>query len=343
MRLLITVTGVLLVFMSSLSVAEADRPLICLVNKTDANPFFVRVRTSAQAAAEALGFELRAYSGKVTQDHEAQVQAIETCALDGAMGILLLAADPSAIVPTVQRVRQAGVYVLALDTPLNPLSAADLTLATDNFMAGKLIGEWANERFALANKTPRIGLIDESISQPTVGVLRDQGFLTGMGIDIGDPSRWGDETDPRIIGHEVSGANEEGGRRAAETLLLTDPSMNLLYTINEPAAAGAYATLSSLGLADNVTVVSVDGSCAGVDLVKQGAIQATAMQFPQRMAEMGMERLATWLAKGGPSHPKEVGFEEGGFIDTGVLLITDQPESKMESVTSDEGLDLCWG
>ena len=92
-----------------------------------------------------------------------------------------------------------------------------------------------------------------------------------------------------------------------------------------------------------MTIVSVDGSCAGVALVKQDAIQATAMQFPQRMAEMGMEILATWLAEGGPSPSEEDGFEAGGFIDTGVLLITDQPESKMESVTSDIGLDLCWG
>jgi fructose transport system substrate-binding protein len=107
-------------------------------------------------------------------------------------------------------------------------------------------------------------MLDLAVSQPTVGVLRDQGFLTGFGIDVKDPSKWGDEEDPRIVGNDVTAGNEEGGRRAMENLLAKDPMINVVYTINEPAAAGAYEALKAIGREGDVLIVSVDGGCPGV-------------------------------------------------------------------------------
>ena len=54
---------------------------------------------------------LKAFAGKIDGDHETQVQAIETCILDGAKGILLTASDTSSIVTggrTGARCRAAG-------------------------------------------------------------------------------------------------------------------------------------------------------------------------------------------------------------------------------------------
>ena len=43
-----------------------------------------------------------------------------------------------------------------------------------------------------------------------------------------------------------------------------------------------------------VLVVSVDGSCSGVQAVKDGQIGATAMQFPLLMASLGVEAVAQY-------------------------------------------------
>ncbi len=43
----------------------------------------------------------------------------------------------------VKKAQEAGLVVIALDTPLDPADAADATFATDNLEAGKLIGAWA--------------------------------------------------------------------------------------------------------------------------------------------------------------------------------------------------------
>ena len=311
----------------------------CLITKTDTNPFFVKMKEGATAKAEELGMTLKSFAGKVDGDHETQVQAIETCIADGAKGILLTASDTSSIVTSVQQARDAGLLVIALDTPLEPIEAADATFATDNFLAGELIGAWAAGKMGDMAGDAKIGMLDLAISQPTVGVLRDQGFLQGFGIDLGDPNKWGDETDPRIIGNDVTAGNEEGGRRAMENLLAVNPEINVVYTINEPAAAGAYEALKSIGRENDVLIVSVDGGCPGVQNVADGVIGATSQQYPLLMASLGVEAIAAWAADG----TKPENTPGKAFFDTGVSLVTDQPVEGVESISVQEGMDRCWG
>ena len=311
----------------------------CLITKTDTNPFFVKMREGAEAKAAELGIELNSYAGKVDGDNETQVQAIETCIANGAKGILLTASDTSGIVPSVQQARDAGLLVIALDTPLDPIDAADMTFATDNFLAGELIGQWAAATLGDDAANAKIGMLDLAISQPTVGVLRDQGFLQGFGIDLGDPNKWGDETDPRIVGNDVTAGNEEGGRKAMESLLAKDPEINVVYTINEPAAAGAYEALKDIGRENDVLIVSVDGGCPGVQNVKDGVIGATSQQYPLLMASKGIEAIAAWAKDG----TKPAATDGKDFFDTGVALVTDKPAEGVESIDTAEGTDLCWG
>jgi fructose transport system substrate-binding protein len=169
----------------------------CLITKTDTNPFFVKMKEGAEAKAKELGVTLKAYAGKIDGDSESQVAAIETCIADGAKGILIAASDTKGIVPSVQKAREAGLLVIALDTPLEPLDSADMTFATDNLLAGELIGAWAAATLGDKAKDAKIAFLESrSPSQPTVDVLRDQGFMIGFGIDPKDPiSKIGDEDD----------------------------------------------------------------------------------------------------------------------------------------------------
>ena len=319
--------------------ASADEISACLITKTDTNPFFVKMREGAAAKAEELGITLNSYAGKVDGDHETQVAAIETCIANGAKGILLTASDTGSIVPAVQQARDAGLLVIALDTPLDPVNAADMTFATDNFLASELIGQWAAASLGDAAANAKIAMLDLAVSQPTVGVLRDQGFLQGFGIELGDPNKWGDETDPRIVGNDVTAGNEEGGRKAMENLLATDFDINVVYTINEPAAAGAYEALKAIGRENDVLIVSVDGGCPGVANVKDGIIGATSQQYSLLMTSKGIEAIATWAKDG----VKPQATEGKDFFDTGVTLITDAPADGVESIDSVKGTELCWG
>ncbi len=328
-----------LALIASAGLASATDVAACLITKTDTNPFFVKMREGAEAKAAELGIQLSSYAGKVDGDNEAQVAAIETCIANGAKGILITASNTSAIVPAVQQARDAGILVIALDTPLEPIDAADMTFATDNFKAGELIGQWAAAKLGADAESAKIAMLDLDISQPSVDVLRDQGFLQGFGIDLGDPNKWGDEDDARIVGNDITAGNEEGGRKAMENLLATDPFINVVYTINEPAAAGAYEALKAIGRENDVLIVSVDGGCPGVQNVADGIIGATSQQYPLRMASLGIEAIAKFAETG----EKPEATEGKTFYDTGVALVTDQAVDGVESISVDEGKNLCWG
>jgi fructose transport system substrate-binding protein len=311
----------------------------CLITKTESNPFFVKMKEGAQAKAKELGVTLKSFSGKFDTDYESQIAAIETCMLDGAKGILLTASIPDALIGAVKQAREAGLLVIALDTPMDPIDTADSTFATDNFLAGELIGKWAKATMGDGAATAKIALLNINVAQPTVGVLRNQGFLQGFGIELGDPKKWGDETDPRIVGHDVSEGNEEGGRKAMENLLARDPMINMVYTLNEPAAAGAYEALKSVGRENDVLIVSVDGGCPGIKNVAEGVIGATSQQYPLLMASLGVEAIAAWAKDG--SKPDNTDGKD--FFDTGVSLVTDKPVAGVESIDSAKGTELCWG
>ena len=311
----------------------------CLITKTDSNPFFVKMREGASAKATELGVDLKSYAGKTDTDNEAQVAAIETCIADGAKGILITPANSAAIVPSVKKARDAGILVIALDTPLNPIEAADATFATDNFIAGKLIGAWAAATLGDKAKDAHVGFLDIDQQQVTVDVLRDQGFMTGFGIDTKNVNVIGDEDDPRIVGHDYTLGNEEGGRKAMENLLQKDPMINVIHTINEPAAAGAYEALKAAGKEKDVLIVSVDGGCPGVMNVAGGVIGATSQQYPLLMASMGIEAIKKFADTG----EKPTVTEGKNFFDTGVALITDKPAAGVQSIDTKEGTAKCWG
>ncbi|WP_404422313.1 sugar ABC transporter substrate-binding protein [Thalassospira australica] len=319
--------------------AKADEIGACLITKTDINPFFVKMKEGATAASLHHGVELSTFAGKIDGDHETQVQAIESCIASGAEGILLTASDTKAIVPVVKKARDAGLLVIALDTPLEPIDAADATFATDNFKAGELIGQWAAAKLGDKAADAKIAFLDLTPSAPSVDVLRDQGFMKGFGIDIKDPNKIGDEDDPRIVGHDITNGNEEGGRKAMENLLQRDSEINVVYTINEPAAAGAYEALKSFGMEDGVLIVSVDGGCPGVANVMDGVIGATSQQYPLDMASKGIEAIKAWAESG----EKPANTEGLNFYDTGVNLVTGDPAEGVPSIGIDEGMKRCWG
>ncbi|MEZ9524236.1 sugar ABC transporter substrate-binding protein [Enterovibrio norvegicus] len=319
--------------------AQAEDVLIGLITKTNTNPFFVKMKEGANAKAEELGAKISSFAGRYDGDTDSQVQAIENLIAAGASGILITPSDPDALAPAVKRARDAGVLVIALDTPFTPASMADATFATDNFLAGKLIGEWAKAKMGDKAADAKIALLDLSTSNISVDVARNQGFLTGFGINVMKPNIMRDEDDPRIVGNDVTQGSEEGGRRAMENLLQKDPSINLVYTINEPAAAGAYEALKAVGKEKEVLIVSVDGGCPGVANVGDGVIGATSMQFPLQMASLGVEAVVEFSKSG-----VKPGATPGkAFFDTGVELITDQPADGVPSSTSSEGKSKCWG
>jgi len=327
---------------------ESGKVGVTLIVKTTANPFFVAMEDGAKKAAKSGDVDLTLAAGKEDGDEDTQIQAIENAISRGDKGILITPNGPG-VVDAITKARDAGLYVIALDTPPDPADAVDITFATDNLEAGTLIGKWTASQLDGKKATiAMLDLFDDKVV--TVDYNRDQGFLEGMGIDTADARKNGDEAkngkytggkggDYTLVGNEATQGAEDGGRTAMENLLSKNGDINVVYTINEPAAYGAYQALKAAGKEKDVLIVSVDGGCAGVKQAGEGIIGATSQQYPVKMAELGVEAIKK-LADGGAKPKVSEGVD---FFNTGVELVTDQPAEGVKSITTAEGSKVCWG
>jgi len=321
---------------------------ISLIVKTNSNPYYIAMQDAAEAAAKEAGVELTLAAGKAEGDEDTQIQAIENAISRGDKGILIAPNGPG-VNDAITKARDAGLYVIALDTAPDPTNVVDVTFATDNFAAGKTLGEWAAAE--LDGEPAVIALLDLYADKViSVDYNRDQGFLTGMGIDVADPTIIGDEASSgtytagqggtfTIAGHQASDGAVDTGRTAMETLLSKNSDINVVYAVNAPAAAGAYEALKAAGIEDRTLVVAVDGGCDNVAYVKQGTLSALVTQYPDKMAALGVEAIVDYVGSGATATTSP-GLD---FFDTGSALITDQPVEGLESISSDEASTSCYG
>jgi fructose transport system substrate-binding protein len=304
---------------------------IGLITKTETNPFFVKMKEGAEAEAKAKGATLLSAAGAFDGDNEGQVTAIENMVNAGVKGILITPNDAKAIIPAIKKARDAGVLVIALDSPLQPMDASDALFATNNFVAGELGGKYAAA--AMKGKTVKIAAMDAAVGNP-VAVLRHNGFVNGYGLSTTDNTMTDYVNPPEIVCTGDSRGDQAMAQTVMENCLSKDPDINVVYTVNEPAAAGAYTALKAAGKEKDVLIVSIDGGCAGVKNVQAGIIAATSQQYPLLMASMGVGAVVDYATTG-----KKV----SGYVDTGVTLITDNPMPGIDSKDSAYGLDKCWG
>ena len=309
----------------------ADPPVIGLITKTETNPFFVKMKEGAVAAAQAHGAKVLSGAGKTDGDNAGQVTAMENMIAAGAKTILITPSDSKAIVPAIKKAQERGVMVIALDSPTDPENATDALFATDNYKAGVLIGQYA--KAATAGKPVKIATLDLFPGHP-VGAQRHNGFLKGFGLAAPDAKSNELGKSAEVVCMADSFGDRAKGQTAMENCLQKNPDINLVYTINEPAAAGAYTALKAAGKEKGVVIVSVDGGCEGVRNVGAGVISATSQQYPLKMASMGVDAGIDYAKSG-----KKV----SGYHDTGVTLIAAKPVAGVDSKDVKTGTELCWG
>ena len=308
-----------------------DKPVIGLITKTESNPFFVKMKEGAEQAAAARGATLIAAAGRTDGDNAGQVTAIENLMAAGAKAILISASDSKAIVPAIKKARDAGILVIALDSPTDPVGATDALFATDNFKAGQLIGAYAKAR--LGATPAKIATLDLIPGHPT-GAQRHNGFLNGFGLPSFEKARNDLAQPPEVVCMTDAMGDQAKGQTAMENCLQAHPDINVVYAVNEPSAAGAFTALQKAGKEKGVLIVSVDGGCRGVQNVLDGALTATAQQYPLRMAELGVEAAMAFITSG---------QRAAGYVDTGVQLIAKDSVTGVASLGADRALALCWG
>jgi fructose transport system substrate-binding protein len=325
-----------------------DRTGVSLILKTQTNPYFVSMKKAAVQQAGRSKVHLSIAAGTADGDTQNQINEIYTAIARGDKGILITS-NGNAVNAALRQARKAGLFVSALDTPLAPAQTANVTFATDNREAGRLIGKYTAAR--LKGKPAVIAMLDLYNDQVvSVDTNRDQGFLEGMGIKLGNKSQNGLE--PRkgkytagkggsyqVVCHRPTQGAIDGGRTAMEQCLSANSKVNVVYSINEPAGQGAYAALKAAGKQKQAFIVTIDGSCMGIGLVKSGVFAADSVQYPGKMAQLGVSSVAKIAAGGKP--PANTSGKD--FFDTGTRMTTASPVRGVQSEKPADAKKKCWG
>lgn len=320
--------GAILLAALSLGGCSDDREdvTVGLITKQEENPYWVTMRHVAEQTARDEGVTLLTATGTSDTDVTAQEAAIADMVERGADGILITPVDSTALLPAIESARNAGVVVIALDTPVEPVDAVDAYFATDNLTAGKIVGEYAQAKAAELGLTPQIAMLNLAPGISS-GQQRHDGFLEGFGIT---------EDDPALVAAVDVEGDRDLAREAMRQILAEQPEVNIVYTVNEPAALGALEVLEEQGVdLDQMVLVSVDGGCRTMrEGVRPGRIDATAQQYPENMAREGVRAITAFVRDG---------TRPSGYLDTGVELVTGSEAPEVPSRNIEFGIRNCWG
>lgn len=248
------------------------------------NPFFTQIARGVEAAARRIGGpKVKVYAVSCAYDLKRQIEQLNRFIDMKVDLIVLTAVDPEAVRPVVARARAAGIRVVAVDVIAG---GVDVTVMTDNVEAGRMacnvIAERLNGRGRIVILNgPRLSSVIERVDG-CLQVLRGHPGITLLSSD------------------RDGGGSTPGGFAKMTELLDRFPSIDAVFTINDPTALGAEQAGLQAGRRE-FFIVSVDGSPSVVARMRGGAslITATVAQRPALQAQRAVD-IGSALLGGAP-------------------------------------------
>ncbi|MDE6055041.1 MAG: substrate-binding domain-containing protein, partial [Lachnospiraceae bacterium] len=232
------------------------------------NEFYKIMSEEISARVEAEGDKMVLRDPALNADR--QVQQI-TEMLD--MGIDVLVVTPveqKGLASVLEQAKKQGVIIVVVDTNIYDEGWADCTITSDNYNAGKLVGEY----FLQQNQNAKLIIMTHEMTKS--GQDRVQGFLDVVenqdGIDI--VKRIECEGQLEIAMPKLQEAIDDG------------VEFDSVFCLNDLASVGVVAALEDNHMLNTVNVYGVDASPDSKVLIKEGMMRASAAQFP---SEIGSE------------------------------------------------------
>jgi ribose transport system substrate-binding protein len=260
--------------LASSAAHAADKPLksIGITVGSLGNPYFVTIVKGAEAKAKQINPNVKVTSVSADYDLNKQFTQIDNFISAHVDMILLNAADPKAIEPAVKKAEAAGIAVVAVDVAA---AGANATVQTNNVQAGEISCQY------LVNKLNGKGnVIIENGPQVSAVIDRVNGCKSVLAKAPGI----------KLLSSDQDGkGSREGGMDAMQGYLTRFPTINGVFTINDPQAIGSDLAAKQLKRS-GIVITSVDGAPDIETALKTDTlVQASASQDPWAMAQKAVE------------------------------------------------------
>lgn len=236
-----------------------------------ANPFYIEILDGMESAIKA-GDEMIVMDAGF--DAAKQITDIEDMIQQGVNVMMLDPVDSKGIQASLLACKAANIPVVCYNSPVEDAASVASTVATDNFMAGQLIGEALGK--ALDGKG-EVVMLTYNVAQ--VCADRANGFKDAI-------SKF---SDIKIVEEQEIQPGVDTALPVMENMLQAYPNLTGAFALNDPSAIGCAAAVESANLLDKVKIVGVDGSAEGIKAIKDGKMFASASQDPVKIGKTSIE------------------------------------------------------
>jgi ribose transport system substrate-binding protein len=259
--------------------------------------FWTIVQDGITAAAKEFDVEVSTHGPKLERDISGQIAILEEVILSKPDAIVLAAADYNALVPSAEKIKQAGIALVTLDSGINSTIPRSF-IATDNIAGGKKMGEILS---SIVNPNKRIAIVSH-VKVSLTAIEREQGLRQGLSKSFQETAD----------GPYFSDTDSDKAYTITKNLLTTQSDIGGIAGLNEKSTVGAAKAIQELGLSNEVMLVGFDSSMSEIKLIEEGVIKAVVIQKPFNMGYLSVKTAVEFL-KGQKVSPS---------IDTGSQSIT---------------------
>ena len=254
------------------------------------NPFFSAMDKGAKDAAAAIGATVNTQDAQL--DLSAQHNQIDAFIQQGVDLIVVSAVDGQGISPAIAKAKEAGIIVIAVDTPAE---GADAVIMTNAVQAGERSCEYLFEKMGHKGQ---VLLVDGTPIQTIIDRINGCKTVAAKYPDI------------QIVGQQASKNDRASGLAVTTDMLTANPDVTGIFGMNDPSALGAVLAVEQAGKAGQIIVTGVDGSPEAVaELNREGSpFIGTATQNPAEMVRQAVT-IAQDMVAGNPPAEKTVLIE----------------------------------
>jgi ribose transport system substrate-binding protein len=283
---------------------------IAVIVKTGNSSFWQNVQSGAFAAQK----ELKAQTPKLSvtflgaqseSNINEEINIVQSAIDRGVKAIVLAPSDVNALIPVVKSAKDAGIPVVIIDSLLEGDKSNYVSfLATDNKAAGEACAK------------TMIDLIKAKTGKDT-GKIAIMSYVKGVGSEIGRVGGFTDyiqkNSKLQIVTTQYSNADMPTALNQTTNVLAANPDLVGIFGANEPTAIGMGRAIAQAKLGGKIVAIGFDGAQQLQAFVKDGTLQAIAVQSSFNMGYLGVKTAYdAGIAK------KTV----PATVDTGFLMVT---------------------
>jgi ribose transport system substrate-binding protein len=269
--------------------ATNGKQKVAVIISTLNNPWFVVLAESAKENATKLGYDAVVFDSQ--NDPAKETAHFDNVIASGYSAVLFNPTDADGSIANVRRAKAADVPVFCMDRELNATDAAVSQILSDNYSGCVALGQhFVKEVGESGTYVELLGLVGDNNTRN-----RSDGFHSVV-------DRY---PDLKMVAQQSADFDRAKALEVMEAILQANPEINAVFCGNDAMAMGAYQALLAAGKNATVKVFGFDGADDVVNMIKEGKIVATGMQFPKLMAKTAAESADKYL-KGERDIPQKV-------------------------------------